>query len=46
MKVIPYEAALGQAIPMLGEANKLLLQQMTELSPGVRFDASGIATPS
>lgn len=46
MKVIPYEAALGQAIPMLGEANKLLLQQMTELSPGVRFDANGVAFPS
>ncbi|MGF9698310.1 CapA family protein [Paenibacillus sp. MABNR03] len=46
MKVIPYEAGLGQAIPMLGEANKLLLEQMTRLSPGIRFDADGVASTS
>ncbi|UPK46007.1 CapA family protein [Paenibacillus pabuli] len=46
MKVIPYEAGLGQAIPMLDEANKLLLEQMTQLSPGIRFDAKGFASPS
>jgi poly-gamma-glutamate synthesis protein (capsule biosynthesis protein) len=46
MKVIPYEAGLGQAIPMLDEANKLLLEQMTQLSPGIRFDANGVASPS
>ncbi|MGC5771208.1 CapA family protein [Paenibacillus pabuli] len=46
MKVIPYEAGLGQAIPMLDEANKLLLEQMTQLSPGIRFDTNGVASPS
>ncbi|MFC9707720.1 CapA family protein [Paenibacillus sp. NPDC056933] len=46
MKVIPYEAGLGQAVPMLDEANKLLLEQMTQLSPGIRFDANGVASPS
>lgn len=46
MKVIPYEAGLGQAIPMLGDANKLLLEQMTKLSPGIRFDANGVASTS
>lgn len=44
MKVIPYEAGLGQAIPMVDQANKLLLEQMTQLSPGVRFDANGFAS--
>ncbi|MGW7160570.1 CapA family protein [Paenibacillus taichungensis] len=44
MKVIPYEAGLGQAIPMVDQANKLLLEQMTQLSPGIRFDANGFAS--
>ncbi|WP_458126217.1 CapA family protein [Paenibacillus sp. Z3-2] len=46
MKVIPYEAGLGQAIPMIDEANKLLLQQMAQLSPGIRYDANGVASPN
>ncbi|MGX1827746.1 CapA family protein [Paenibacillus taichungensis] len=46
MKVIPFEAGLGQAIPMVDQANKLLLEQMTQLSPGIRFDANGFATVS
>uniref|UniRef100_UPI00403F4200 CapA family protein n=1 Tax=unclassified Paenibacillus TaxID=185978 RepID=UPI00403F4200 len=46
MKVIPYEAALGQAIPMIDEANKLLLQQMAKLSPGIRYDGNGVASPN
>ncbi|WP_145319369.1 CapA family protein [Paenibacillus xylanexedens] len=46
MKVIPYEAGLGQAIPMIDEANRLLLQQMAQLSPGIRYDANGVASPN
>ncbi|WP_339169446.1 CapA family protein [Paenibacillus sp. FSL R5-0341] len=46
MKVIPYEAGLGQAIPMIDEANRLLLEQMAKLSPGIRYDASGVASPN
>ncbi|WKL05149.1 CapA family protein [Paenibacillus amylolyticus] len=44
MKVIPYEAGLGQAIPMIDEANKLLLAQMAKLSPGIRYDGNGVAS--
>jgi poly-gamma-glutamate synthesis protein (capsule biosynthesis protein) len=46
MKVIPYEAALGQAVPMLDDANRLLLEQMAKLSPGVRVNADGTAVPN
>ncbi|OMF67580.1 hypothetical protein BK141_01815 [Paenibacillus sp. FSL R5-0765] len=46
MKVIPYEAGLGQAIPMIDEANKLLLEQMAKLSPGIRYDGNGVASPN
>ncbi|MCK6074260.1 CapA family protein [Paenibacillus silvae] len=44
MKVIPYEAALGQAVPMLDDANRLLLEQMAKMSPGIRINTSGVAT--
>jgi len=43
MKVVPYEAGLGQAIPMEAEAAQLLLEQMTTLSPGIRFEPNGAA---
>ncbi|PQP82318.1 poly-gamma-glutamate biosynthesis protein [Paenibacillus sp. PCH8] len=46
MKIIPYEAGLGQALPMIDEANKLLLEQMARLSPGVQYDANGVASPN
>lgn len=46
MKLIPYEAALGQAVPMLDDANRLLLEQMAKLSPGVRVNADGTAVPN
>lgn len=46
MKVIPYEAALGQAVPMLDEANRLLLEQMAKMSPGIRINTNGVATPN
>ncbi|CAI6026176.1 hypothetical protein PAECIP112173_00453 [Paenibacillus sp. JJ-100] len=45
MKVIPYEAALGQAVPMLDDANRLLLEQMAKLSPGIRINTDGVAIP-
>jgi poly-gamma-glutamate synthesis protein (capsule biosynthesis protein) len=44
MKVIPYEAALGQAVPMLDDANRLLLEQMEKMSPGIRINTNGVAT--
>ena len=46
MKVIPYEAALGQAVPMLDDANRLLLEQMAKMSPGIRVNADGVAIPN
>lgn len=46
MKVIPYEAALGQAVPMLDEANRLLLEQMAKMSSGIRVNADGTVVPN
>ncbi|MGQ8871560.1 CapA family protein [Paenibacillus sp. TSA_86.1] len=46
MKVIPYEAALGQAVPMLDDANRLLLEQMAKMSPGIAVNADGAAVPN